>query len=318
MNPLFRFALLLSLLLCSGCSTWYKVEPIVSTKKSYVESWSEGSIFTGRRQVLNPYTFAPAAARGKDGRSISNRSESLYALASGSDAAKARNARNQLQEALIRLSKDTASKHLAELKHTDNVANLALGGATLAASGGATVASEAGAKALAAAATGLTGYRELFNDQVYRNALVESLIQSIETDRQEFLETEIRRKQALSIADYNVEAALADAYEFHSRGSFYHGLALIREATEEKSAERREAVRLEVRSKTHSPAERDQLAKRAQVRTLLQDQAKAARAQQWVTQQPQLQNHPQRNNLDRLVDSLDAAQLDALLNAIGN
>ena len=116
---------------------------------------------------------------------------------------------------------------------------LAVRTATLGLTGGASVAAPLTAKALSASATGTGGARSLFNEQTFRNALVESLAQAVETDRDEFLETVIRPRQLLGIDKYDIEAAIFDARNYHERGSFYHGLALIREAVEKESTKRK-------------------------------------------------------------------------------
>ncbi len=131
---------------------------------------------------------------------------------------------------------ETTGQHLAGVKSAENGGNLLLGAAALGLSGGASVAAPATAKALSAAATGAGGGRALFNERTFRNALVESLIQAVETDRAQFLETIIRPKQDLDIERYDVEAAILDARDYHERASFYHGLELIREAVAEKNA----------------------------------------------------------------------------------
>jgi hypothetical protein len=233
-----------SLLFLAGCGTAYRVTPITSTRYASPETWTERPHWyergyrLDRNIYLNPYTYNPRNTKLIAGANAAgDRATSFYGIASdpaqaGTDAA--RIARNQLQNAIMRVSDQMTAAHLSELKSTENNGNILLGATTLGLTGGASVAGAATAKALAAAATGTGGARELFNNQVYRNALVETLIGAIEADRITF-GGQIRAKQAKPIADYDVEAALRNACEYHLRGSFYHGLALIREAAEADS-----------------------------------------------------------------------------------
>ena len=142
--------------------------------------------------------------------------------------------RDELQNALLQTIKESTEQHLSELKSTENNGNLLLGAATIGLAGGASVASSATAKALAAAASGTAGARSLFNDQVYRNTFVESTIALIEDDQAKFLASLRTNQQTQSIHEYTVEAAIMDAKEYEARGSFYHGLALLQQAVQNK------------------------------------------------------------------------------------
>jgi hypothetical protein len=154
-------------------------------------------------------------------------------------------ARNQLIGASLRLADAAVSNHLASAKATENNMNLLLGAATAGLTGGATVAgTEVGAKVLSAAASGTNAARSIFNESVYRNALGETLVGAIESDR------EARRKIITDrltecVSTYPVEIALADIQKYLEAGSFYHGLALIREAAEQANSARRGKIVLE-------------------------------------------------------------------------
>ena len=233
----------LVLVICQGCRSIYRVEPVIDPTTPRKAIWSGKSLFSrsGFRQwildmkplYINPYTFvAPGDTTP------------LYEIASykGEDEQKrhqAKLARNQLQNTILELSNECTGQHLAGIKSAENGGNLLLGGAALGLSGGASVAAPTTARALSAAATGTGGSRALFNEQTFRNALVESLTQAVETDRAQFLETIIRPKQNWDVEQYDVEAAILEARDYHERGSFYHGLELIREAVEEKNASRK-------------------------------------------------------------------------------
>lgn len=226
-----------------GCANAYRVDPVLNTDKNWTIPWQEWSLSEHhvKVEVLNPYTYGGCP---DSDHNIVDAATSYYKLASdpvglGSVAGKeqARHARNQLQSAIIRLSQDTTSLHLAGLKSTEANVNLVLGMTAIGLSAGAAAAPGA-AQGLSAGAAFAGGSRALINEQVYRNALIETTIRLIDVSRAEKL-LEIQRKQTLSVSDYNVEAAITDAVEYHERGSFFHGLSLLR-AEAEKSAQQRQ------------------------------------------------------------------------------
>jgi hypothetical protein len=233
-------------ILLAGCGTTYRTETIINTSKPYAEIWTKRRVtinYCDHNFYINPYTYNPAAKRKKDGKSIHDPSDSLFVLAtSSSSESAARDARNRIQDAIISVSTDETQQHLANLKATENNINTLFGAAAIGLSGGATVAAATTARALSAAATGAGGFRALYNEQTYRNALVDSLIRAIETDRADFLANVIRPRQTNSVHDYTVESAIMDAKEFHKRGSFYYGLTLIRQDVERANASRTQSV----------------------------------------------------------------------------
>ena len=140
--------------------------------------------------------------------------------------------RNDLQNAMFRVIREATSQHLALLKANDNRLNLLFGAATMGLAGGASVAGGATAKALAASAAGTAGARSLVNEQLYRNTFVEAIIALIQKDQAEFAEMIRTNRQTNSIYNYTVEAAISDAKEYETRGSFYNGLALLQKAVQ--------------------------------------------------------------------------------------
>jgi hypothetical protein len=237
------FSIIAVCAILTGCGTAYRVAPITGTKDS-TQVWGEyphpipDTLLNPFHKVqpdvlLNPYEYNPTST---------NKNEpSLYYRASHPKDSELTNAicdatmaRNQLQNAMLRISDESTALYLAKVKAAENNGNLFLGAATLGLSGGASVAGSATAKALAAAATGTGGARELFNDQIFRNALVETMVAAIEADRAQFKQ-QIISNQSQPIYKYDVEAAIQDANEYHLKGSFYHGLDLIRSAAESDS-----------------------------------------------------------------------------------
>lgn len=233
--------------LLGGCASNYKTRAVTDTSRQESEPWVWKKCFgylgadgpQTRGEYLNPYTYNPSPASATRSKKKADlRANSLYTLAaSGTDPEARRQARNQLQNAILVLSDNATARHLAGLKATENFSNLVLGGAAIGLSSGATVAAVSAAKALSAASAGAGGFRGLVNEQLYRDALGETIVRSIETDRAQFLANIIVPNQKRPVAEYDVAAALREANEYHHRGSFYHGLALVRESAEKANAE---------------------------------------------------------------------------------
>jgi hypothetical protein len=254
-----------TMMLLVGCASDYRIQSVISTKENYATTWEESywrhtSPFRAINNphdtitYINPYTYNPAYnpaynppnITNFDRTSVTNLNKecrqylyavnSLYAKASVYDTNNPGHQmfyRNQLQDAILGVVQESTEKHLAGLKSAENNGNLFLGAATLGLAGGATVASTTAARALAASATGTAGAQNLFNSQVYRQTFVESTIALIEKDQEDFLNV-IRQRQTKDIVQYTVEAAIMDAREYEERGSFYHGMALLQAAVQNK------------------------------------------------------------------------------------
>ena len=207
----------------AGCST-YQVSDVVSTHKDRKTSWYKAGVGV---EMINPYQFTPPGE-----------TEALYkTAASGTDEHLKMVARNRLQTVVMTLSDKAVAKHLSKVTGTEVTVNMLFGAGALAATGGAAVAPASAAKAFTQTAGGLIGMKGIFNDEVYKSALVQTLIASIIADRN-LLRATIKASQMLSTSNYSVDEALLDANEYHSRGSFYYGLTLIRQAAEEKNIAR--------------------------------------------------------------------------------
>jgi len=210
-----------------GCA-YYKVPEIISFKKDRSDIWRNKGAGV---EKMNPYAFKPEGS-----------TTTLYAQAIKlDDAENARIARNRLQTTIMTLSDKAVATHLSRVTGVEIDANIVMGGAALAAAGEAALGPSATAKTFAEVAAGLIGFRGIFNDQVYKSALVQSLVGSIISDRNK-RRAEILASQTLSITNYPADQAIADASEFHSRGSFYYGLTLIRDAAEAANIARNQAV----------------------------------------------------------------------------
>jgi hypothetical protein len=240
----------------SGCGrSRYQVPPILDT--SVTSAWpvrqkldtdfSGNSEYASAINVINPYLYNPASMQtAADGQLTVSMGASLYKIASceiksaGLDRSdindRRKEARNQLQSAIVRLSDEAFASHVARLKASEVSTNSTLGILATGLAGGASLATGGAASALSVAAAVTSGSRGIINEQEYRNALVESIILLLQADRRKALQ-EMHQNQTLSIQQYDVERAIADATDYHFRGSFYNGLALLVESARKSGNE---------------------------------------------------------------------------------
>lgn len=151
----------------------------------------------------------------------------------------ARLSRNMLQQAILRVSDKETAKHLSAIKGTQVNANMLLGLSAIGLSSYAALATDAIAMA---AASGTIAARSLFNEQVYRDMLVETIIGTVISSRNEYLTKELTPKFDQGVLMYNVEQAISDAERYHEMGSFYYGLQRLRQDAEQANKDRMEAT----------------------------------------------------------------------------
>ncbi|HEV7241844.1 MAG TPA: hypothetical protein VGQ36_21615 [Thermoanaerobaculia bacterium] len=158
-----------------------------------------------------------------------------YADASKDNTVATRLARNRFQSALMDASDRKCEVHRAAVMSTASSVNLGLGWLSAAFAGASPLIVPTLTKNVFAAAAGLaTTSRSLVNEEVYKQLLVTSILQAIESER-DGVAADIERKRALLPNDYSVDDALRDAQIFHSKCSFYIGLVALSEAVEEKA-----------------------------------------------------------------------------------
>jgi hypothetical protein len=222
-------AVLTAAVAIGGCNQKYRVDSVLSTDEKDGIPWKERSDtgFMTDVEKINPYTY--------NGKEVGSYADSLYFIASNdTDETKRKQARNQLQSAIMRISDETTAVHLTSIKASENNINLLLGIPAIGMSAAAAVSPLGAANSLSAASTGLQGSRSFVIEQVFRNTLFDSIILLIEEDRRTVRDV-IRGKYDKSITEYNVESAIQDATDYHQRGSFYHGLALLADAANDKA-----------------------------------------------------------------------------------
>jgi hypothetical protein len=249
----------------AGCQADYRVTPVVNTSEPKALEWEieADSFGHGSIRVLNPYTYNPAQetqGRRTSESSITDqpppkpgehdtltpvdpgdlRTHSLYEIAINPAVfmTQRQEARNELVNAILRVSDENAAAHLAGLKATQSNINIFLGAAALGLSGAGAAVSES-AQALSAASTGVQGTRTLINDEVYSQALAESIITLVTADRKAQADA-IRKRYAEDLSLFPVEEAIAAAVRYHETASVYNGLALARQAIEKDAIRKRD------------------------------------------------------------------------------
>jgi hypothetical protein len=229
-----------------GCAKDYRVEPVINTTSpSAIPFTANAAGPLGKVQVINPYTYNPSmitveSRALKQSQVRDGQIKPLYDIASdpSEDTQRRQAARNALVEAMIAASDDAVSMHLAGLKATQSNINVLLGGLSIGLTGAASVAAEATSKALAAAATGTQGARALINDEVYSQALAESIITLVKADRKQQADL-IRSRYRDDLVQFPMEQGIALVVAYHDTSSVYNGLALARQAIEKEAIRRR-------------------------------------------------------------------------------
>lgn len=241
-----------------GCGQDYRVRSIFDTSEPWAVIRRNPNNFNladalrddEYRVFLNPYTYAPSLA-SEDGRlPVNSRHLSLYSIASGmgvdalskSPEITERNrvrkeARNQLQNAVMRVSDEMTVVHLSGIRAADSSSNFISGAVTTGLAAGASVAAPVVAAPLAAGAAGTNALRSLSNEQFFRNIVTEQVFTAIQSQRG-LVRNAIIKKQSMPIEEYDIERALADATTYHEMGSFLYGLALVRHDIEVANAAR--------------------------------------------------------------------------------
>jgi hypothetical protein len=228
----------------TGCASYYRVADIENHKK---ESPKTFRVWKGSRwryvESINPESYKLNA---NDPNTLFNIATGYFLDSKNTNdlgtnqtptLIRAKLARNELQGIMIGLSDKEVSRHLSEVTGTQITVNMVLGAAALGTSGAGAVATTAMAKVFSAMAAGFTGVKSLFNEEVYRNALIQTLVGSIISKRNE-IRAEIEVSQEKSIHDYSVTQAINDVRQLNESGSFYYGLTLIREAADATNAVR--------------------------------------------------------------------------------
>lgn len=228
--------LVMSIVGLSGCAgDIYMASPFLSDDKYQTTIKSRGfKCIDTDYKTINPYTFTPTGK--KDAKSL------YETMQEGSDEEAKKAARNDLLNAVLSVSDENVASHLASVTGTRVTVDMITGTAALGLAGVAAVSVADTAKYLAAGAAGATGLRSLFSEVVYRDALVQTLVGSIQTEREKYYETVVKPMLAQPVSAVGIGEIRRVAQEYHKRGHFYHGLTLIRQAAEAANQERTQII----------------------------------------------------------------------------
>lgn len=144
-------------------------------------------------------------------------------------------ARNRLQAYLMAASDAQCSIHASAILNTSTNVNLLTGLAALGLGAAAPLIKPIVTKnAFAAGAALATGSKSLYNDEVYKQMLVTTVLKAI-ADTKRAQAVIIQTRQRDTIAEYSVDAAILDVVDYHDRCSFYRGLTELSQAVEKKA-----------------------------------------------------------------------------------
>lgn len=139
--------------------------------------------------------------------------------------------RNELQSQLIMASNQRCGLYLREITAAKAQTNMAWGGLSLLLTGAATVVTHVPTvKALAAGAGAATSTNALY-DQSYFNSLAVGVISAGIAKQREGILIQIGNKSKMSLVEYPVHRAVADALQYHSACNIISGLETAAVAT---------------------------------------------------------------------------------------
>jgi hypothetical protein len=220
---MYRALVAFSLCLClSGCLTshrfwngeYYRVDGFMKDGR------------TADHEPVNLEALCFPEDRAQDGKC----NETAYRRAA-SDA----ETRNRLQAYLMAASDNACTIHSSSMLNMSTNVNLLTGLSALALGASAPLIKPVTTKNIFAAGAALaTGSRSTFNDEVYKQMLVTSILKAVR-DSRESQAIVIRGKRDKTTKEYSVDEAIGDVLEYHDRCSFYRGLTDLSEAIEKKA-----------------------------------------------------------------------------------
>ncbi len=147
-----------------------------------------------------------------------------------SDGENAQLVRNRIQDRLILSSNDLCEDYKSNLKAKQSRFNFFSGvGATLLGVAGSLAPHAATAKVFSALAGAATGVRAEYNHDYYADVTAHLVTKAIASKRRDVLK-DIDTNRKLSIAEYTLERALAEAVQYHGACSLIAGLEKASEA----------------------------------------------------------------------------------------
>lgn len=164
---------------------------------------------------------------------------SMFNTKYGTDTAKYRRLRNSVQDRIVAASVQRCDFYKRYLKRVDQSVNVVLGSlATITGAAGAIVTGVSAARALAGTAGILSGLRAQANEDMFASLAIHAITNGIDAKRSEIQTAYLKKRKDEITAEpysYTVEAAVADALEFHGACNLVTGLQAAGAAAERKS-----------------------------------------------------------------------------------
>lgn len=158
------------------------------------------------------------------------------AAAAPADEAKYKYLRNDMQDRILAASNQRCGYYLREIVSAKSQTQMGWGSLALLLSGAAAVTTPASAaQILSAGAAVSTGVNSLYNEAYFNNLAV-NVISSGITKHREGILVQITKLRQLSLADYPVNRAVADAIRYHSACNIISGLETAAAATNNPAA----------------------------------------------------------------------------------
>lgn len=156
---------------------------------------------------------------------------------SAGDADHKKQHRNSVQDRILGVATSRCNVFKTYLRRQQTEANFVLGSAaTVAGVLGAIFTGANAARNLAGTAGILSGIQAEYNQQYYSGLAAHVIVQGIELRQNRMLSAIVKERQALSIAEYSMEAAVKDAILFDGSCSTLTGLAEASESLKESTS----------------------------------------------------------------------------------
>jgi hypothetical protein len=135
-----------------------------------------------------------------------------------------RRVRNSLQDRIIAASNQRCGEYRDFLKRFDSETNITLGWLTTAMAGAGAIATPVNTiRALSGIAAILSGWRAEVNESYFNKLTIQVITTGIDFKRKE-VQTLITEKQKKLLSEYSLQAAIADAANYHQNCSLISGL----------------------------------------------------------------------------------------------
>lgn len=199
------------------------IDPFGQPPEGYTPLQDLSSKLKQIQQDRKSQALPDSQAQGLTTLAVLQSTESAYTAAQLDMAS-----RNRLQTIMIGQSNVIAAAHLSSIMGLENEINVLFGVSATSTAAVAGIVSPVGTKNILTALSAIfSASRDQIREHVYQNAFGSAIVDRIVTRRKAFLDEIINPRRQLSLAEYPVDAAIADVLEYHNMGSFYEGVVQI-------------------------------------------------------------------------------------------